>query len=75
MGLAKEGDVLMRNFDPSEGSYERQYHLSDFNLPVSQVSKTAYGSNLKYHTSKNNKEFVCLYHPKLTPTVLSKTYL
>jgi len=27
-------------------------------LPVGQVAKTTYGSNLQYHTSADNKEFV-----------------
>ena len=58
--LAKEGEVLIRNFDPSEGSDERQYCSSEFNLPVGQIAKTTYGTNPEYHTSADNKEFVCL---------------
>ena len=58
--LSFEGEVNLREFDPSEGSDERQYCSSAFNLPVGQIAKTTYGSNPEYHTSADNKEFVRL---------------
>lgn len=58
--LSHEGEVEIRMFDPSEGSDERQYCSSEFNLPVGQIAKTTYGSNPEYHTSADNKEFVRL---------------
>lgn len=56
--LEHEGSCETREFDPSEGSDERQYCSSEFNLPVGQVAKTVYGSNPEYHTSADNKAFV-----------------
>lgn len=58
--LELEGEVTVREFDPSEGSDERQYCSSAFNLPVGNISKTTYGSNPEYHTSGDNKAFVKL---------------
>jgi len=56
--LEHEGSCEVREFDPSEGSDERQYCSSAFNLPIGQVAKTVYGSNPEYHTSADNKKFV-----------------
>lgn len=56
--LEQEGEVEIREFDPTEGSDERQYCSSAFNLPVGQVAKTTYGSYPEYHTSADNKVFV-----------------
>lgn len=58
--LYSEGECDLRSFDPSEGSDERQYCSSEFNLPVGQLAKTKYGSYPQYHTSADNKEFVKL---------------
>ena len=60
--LEKDGECKVRKFDPTEGSDERQYCSSEFNLPVGQIAKTQYGSYPEYHTSADNKEFVKLEH-------------
>ena len=59
--LEQEGVCHIREFDPSEGSDERQYCGASFNLPVGQVTKTTYGTNPEYHTSADNKKFVELH--------------
>ena len=53
-------NIDIRNFDPTEGSDERQFCSGNLNLPVGQLSKTIYGSYDEYHSSKDNKEFVKL---------------
>ena len=58
--LEIDGECEVRKFDPTEGSDERQFCSSEFNLPVGQIAKTKYGSNPEYHTSADNKEFVKL---------------
>jgi aminopeptidase-like protein len=58
--LEKEGRCDIREFDPSEGSDERQYCAAAFNLPVGQIAKTTYGKYPEYHTSADDKEFVRL---------------
>lgn len=50
----------LRNFDPTEGSDERQYCAGSLNLPVGQIARTIYGDYPEYHTSADNKEFVRL---------------
>ncbi len=56
--LYKEGNVRLRNFDPTEGSDERQYCSSELNLPVGQVVRTGYFNYPQYHTSADNKKFM-----------------
>lgn len=58
--LAVEGHSELRNFDPTEGSDERQFCSSGFNMPIGNLVKTAYGSHPEYHTSADNKDFVQL---------------
>lgn len=64
MCLAQDGEIDVKNFDPAEGSDERQYCSPGFNLPVGNISKTTYNSgedtHPEYHTSGDNKEFVRL---------------
>ena len=56
--LSSDGRVLLRKFDPTSGSDERQYCASELNLPVGQVARTIYGTNYQYHTSADNKKFM-----------------
>jgi aminopeptidase-like protein len=58
--LSSEGKLRLRNFDPSEGSDERQYCSPGFNLPVGQIARTVYGEFPEYHTSADDKSFVRL---------------
>ena len=56
--LSSDGRVLLREFDPTGGSDERQYCASELNLPVGQVARTTYESYYQYHTSADNKKFM-----------------
>lgn len=56
--LSKEKKVLLRDFDPTGGSDERQYCSSELNLPVGQVARTVYNTTYHYHTSGDDKKFM-----------------
>ena len=56
--LSRDREVLLREFDPTSGSDERQYCASELNLPVGQVARTVYGTNSEYHSSADNKKFM-----------------
>jgi aminopeptidase-like protein len=54
----KKKKCLIRNFNPSDGSDERQYCSSELNLPVGQIARSVYGEYYQYHTSGDNKKFM-----------------
>jgi aminopeptidase-like protein len=58
INLSKSKKVFLREFDPTNGSDERQYCSSELNLPVGQVARTIYGQYYQYHTSADNKKFM-----------------
>ena len=56
--LSKKRKCLVRDFNPSDGSDERQYCSSELNLPVGQIARSVYGEYYQYHTSGDNKKFM-----------------
>ena len=56
--LHRDNKVFLREFNPTEGSDERQYCASELNLPVGQVARTVYGTQYQYHNSADDKKFM-----------------
>ena len=49
---------LIRDFDPAEGSDEKQYCGAELNLPVGQISRNSHGEYYQYHSSGDDKKFM-----------------
>lgn len=58
--LAAEGRLLIREFDPTSGSDERQYCSPGFNLPMGQIARTLYAEYDGYHNSLDDKDFMSI---------------
>tara|TARA_B100000989_G_scaffold164030_1_gene122556 strand:- start:20893 stop:22200 length:1308 start_codon:yes stop_codon:yes gene_type:complete len=56
--FSKKKKVNIRDFDPTDGSDERQYCSAENNYPIGQISRTVYGEYYQYHTSGDNKKFM-----------------
>nr|MBI1232832.1 DUF4910 domain-containing protein [Cytophagales bacterium] len=52
----KQWDI--REFDPTDGSDERQYNAPGFQLPIGQIARTIYSKYDAYHNSLDTKEFM-----------------
>jgi len=56
--LHRDNKVFLRDYDPTEGSDERQYCSSELNLPVGQLARTVYATQYQYHNSADDKKFM-----------------
>lgn len=70
-----EKNYLIRPFDASSGSDERQYNSPGFNLNVGNISRTVYGEYPQYHNSGDNKNFMQIKKIKETINELEKILL
>lgn len=55
--LISRGDVIMRPFDPTEGSNERHFCFPTVDLPFGQFGRTLYTKYPEYHNSADDIAF------------------
>ncbi len=73
--LSEHNECSIRDFDPTEGSDERQFCSSEFNLPIGQTARTIYGQYKEYHTSADNKKFMNISKIQESVEFLTKVIL
>jgi aminopeptidase-like protein len=56
--LFNEKKIKLREYDPSEGSDERQYNSPGFDLPVGNIIRDGYMDYVGYHNSGDNKKYM-----------------
>jgi len=57
--LEENGEEFkIREFDPSDGSDERQFSSLGFKIPMGSLMKTKYGEFKEYHNSGDNLDFM-----------------
>ncbi len=56
--LFKGKKIKVRNYDPSEGSDERQYNSPGFDLPVGNIVRDGYYKYDGYHNSGDDKKYM-----------------
>lgn len=60
MNAVDPKSYALREFDPCNGSDERQFCSPQVNLPMVQAAKTVYGDYPEYHTSLDNKQLMTI---------------